>query len=64
MWSLFLSNLCQSNEVKTASLLSFLSTLFISSRKRRAADWQHFSTAAGLAVRGIHWLGGVRAVSH
>ncbi|EOV0052120.1 type IV pilus biogenesis protein PilM [Vibrio parahaemolyticus] len=36
----------------------------VSKRKRRAADWQHFSTAAGLAVRGIHWLGGVRAVSH
>ncbi len=36
----------------------------VSKRKRRAADWQHFSTAAGLAVRGIQWLGGHRAVSH
>ncbi len=36
----------------------------VSKRKRRAADWQHFSTAAGLAVRGIQWLGGRRAVSH
>ncbi|MCZ2369053.1 type IV pilus biogenesis protein PilM [Vibrio diabolicus] len=36
----------------------------VSKRKRRAADWQHFSTAAGLAIRGIHWLGGARALSH
>ncbi len=36
----------------------------VSKRKRRAADWQHFSTAAGLAVRGIQWLGGRRAVSN
>ncbi len=36
----------------------------VAKRKRRAADWQHFSTAAGLAVRGIQWLGGRRAVSH
>ncbi|EID0034187.1 type IV pilus assembly protein PilM [Vibrio alginolyticus] len=36
----------------------------VSKRKRRAVDWQHFSTAAGLAVRGIHWLGGARALSH
>lgn len=36
----------------------------VSKRKRRAADWQHFSTAAGLAVRGIQWLGGQRAVSN
>ncbi|MGP8308920.1 type IV pilus biogenesis protein PilM [Vibrio sp. YIC-376] len=36
----------------------------VSKRKRRAADWHHFSTAAGLAVRGIQWLGGLRAVSH
>ncbi len=36
----------------------------VSKRKRRAADWQHFSTAAGLAVRGLQWLGGRHAVSH
>ncbi|HHF3109993.1 TPA: type IV pilus biogenesis protein PilM [Vibrio diabolicus] len=36
----------------------------VSKRKRRAADWQHFSIAAGLAIRGIHWLGGARALSH
>ncbi|PFG55152.1 type IV pilus assembly protein PilM [Vibrio sp. ES.051] len=36
----------------------------VSKRKRRAADWQHFSTAAGLAIRGIHWLGGDRALSN
>ncbi|YCO03934.1 type IV pilus biogenesis protein PilM [Vibrio sp. VNB-15] len=36
----------------------------VSKRKRRAADWQHFTTAAGLAVRGIQWLGGNHAVSH
>jgi type IV pilus assembly protein PilM len=36
----------------------------VSKRKRRAADWQHFTTAAGLAVRGIQWLGGHRALSH
>ncbi|MDV6254120.1 type IV pilus assembly protein PilM [Vibrio sp. EA2] len=35
----------------------------VAKRKRRAADWQHFATAAGLAVRGIHWLGGGRATS-
>ena len=33
-------------------------------RKRRAADWPHFSTAAGLAVRGIQWLGGDCAISN
>jgi type IV pilus assembly protein PilM len=36
----------------------------VAKRKRQAADWHHFSTAAGLAVRGIQWLGGRRAVSH
>ncbi|MBR9874665.1 type IV pilus assembly protein PilM [Vibrio sp. J1-1] len=36
----------------------------VAKRKRRAADWQHFSTAAGLAVRGIQWLGGRRAISN
>ncbi|MGF1894249.1 type IV pilus assembly protein PilM [Vibrio campbellii] len=36
----------------------------VSKRKRRAADWQHFTAAAGLAVRGIQWLGGDNAVSH
>ncbi|CAH1595479.1 Type IV pilus biogenesis protein PilM [Vibrio jasicida] len=36
----------------------------VSKRKRRAADWQHFTTAAGLAVRGIQWLGGHHALSH
>ena len=36
----------------------------VSKRKRRAADWQHFTAAAGLAVRGIQWLGGKHAVSH
>ncbi|MHA2718025.1 type IV pilus assembly protein PilM [Vibrio owensii] len=36
----------------------------VSKRKRRAADWQHFTAAAGLAVRGIQWLGGDDAASH
>ena len=36
----------------------------VSKRKRRAADWQHFTAAAGLAVRGIQWLGGDNAISH
>ena len=36
----------------------------VSKRKQHTADWQHFSTAAGLAIRGIHWLGGERALSH
>ncbi|MDG2609720.1 type IV pilus assembly protein PilM, partial [Vibrio parahaemolyticus] len=36
----------------------------VSKRKRRVADWQHFTAAAGLAVRGIQWLGGKHAVSH
>ncbi len=36
----------------------------VSKRKRRAVDWQHFSTAAGLAVRGLQWLGGRHVVSH
>lgn len=36
----------------------------VSKRKRQPADLHHFSTAAGLAVRGIQWLGGQRVISH
>jgi type IV pilus assembly protein PilM len=36
----------------------------VAKRKRRAVEWQNFSTAAGLAVRGIQWLGGHRATSN
>ncbi|MEF1311762.1 type IV pilus assembly protein PilM [Vibrio mytili] len=34
----------------------------VSKRKRKAVDWHHFSAAAGLAIRGIRWLGGERAL--
>ncbi|MGR5069813.1 type IV pilus biogenesis protein PilM [Vibrio alfacsensis] len=33
-------------------------------RKRDTADWPRFTAAAGLAVRGIQWLGGKNVVSH
>nr|WP_319555308.1 type IV pilus assembly protein PilM [uncultured Vibrio sp.] len=36
----------------------------VAKRKRRAAEWQRFSTAAGLAVRGIQWLGGRCVISN
>ncbi|MGR5237869.1 type IV pilus biogenesis protein PilM [Vibrio alfacsensis] len=36
----------------------------VAKRKRRAADWQHFTVAAGLAVRGIQWLRGKHVISH
>ncbi|MDF2155680.1 type IV pilus assembly protein PilM [Vibrio sp. CAU 1672] len=35
----------------------------LSKRKRREYDEQHFAMAAGLAIRGLQWLGGEHAVS-